>query len=114
MPQRLHLSLSGIVQGVGFRPFVHRLAYELGLGGWVQNQSGTVLIEVEGDAAVLGAFRLRLIQDAPPLARPEILATRSEEIPRARSGFVILESHCGDAADIHLPPDTHLCEDCRR
>lgn len=104
------LTLSGTVQGVGFRPFVYRLAQELGLAGSVQNLSGSVTIEVEGDAASLEIFRRRLIDDAPPLARPRVLACR-ELPPTGAGGFSILESRAG-ATDIHLPPDTAPCPDC--
>jgi len=111
---RLNATLGGVVQGVGFRPFVHRLAHELGLGGWVQNRSGQVAIVAEGPADQLAVFVQRLQADAPPLASPQLLKQHLEPIPEARSGFSILESSAEDAADIHLPPDTHLCADCRR
>lgn len=114
MPARLQLCVSGTVQGVGFRPFVHRLACELALGGWVQNRSGTVWIELDGEDAALAAFCVRVIHDAPPLARPQIQHHHSEPLAMARRGFAILPSSCDEAADIHLPADTHLCEDCRR
>ncbi|MDO6385658.1 carbamoyltransferase HypF [Uliginosibacterium sp. 31-12] len=112
--QRRHLTLSGIVQGVGFRPFVHRLAHELSLGGWVQNRSGQVQIEIEGLADTLDSFSLRLIKEAPPLAKPQILENTRQAIAQSRRDFVILASHTEDAPDIHLPADTHLCADCRR
>jgi hydrogenase maturation protein HypF len=111
---RLHLCVSGTVQGVGFRPFVHRLALELELGGWVQNRSGTVWIALEGDAAPLADFCARVIRDAPPLARPQIQHQHSEPLLIARRGFAILPSRSDQIADIHLPADTHLCADCRR
>lgn len=111
---RLTATLGGVVQGVGYRPFVHRLAYELGLGGTVQNRSGQVLIVAEGPVEALDEFALRLQSDAPPLAAPQLLDKTLLPIAHARSGFSILESHAGADADIHLPPDTHLCEDCRR
>ena len=110
----LTLILSGVVQGVGFRPFVHRLAHELGLGGWTQNRSGTVWIELEGEAGALAEFTQRVITDAPPLASPKIVRRETREIQVARSGFAILASVTEENADIHLPPDTHLCADCRR
>jgi hydrogenase maturation protein HypF len=114
VPARLQLCVSGTVQGVGFRPFVHRLACELALGGWVQNRSGTVWIELDGEDAALAAFCVRVIRDAPPLAQPQIQHHHSEPLAMARRGFAILPSSRDEAADIHLPADTHLCEDCRR
>jgi hydrogenase maturation protein HypF len=112
--ERLTLTLGGVVQGVGFRPFVHRLAHELGLGGWVQNRSGRVFIVLEGEPGRLQAFRQRICREAPPLAAPDIQEEYSEPIKIARSGFAIHESHSDNSADIHLPPDTHMCADCRR
>ena len=65
------ISVRGVVQGVGFRPFVYRLAHDHGLTGWVLNHSGGVEIEVEGPAAALAAFVRDLEVKAPPLARIE-------------------------------------------
>ena len=107
------LILSGIVQGVGFRPFVHRLAHELGLAGWVQNRSGTVWIELSGESSALAEFRQRVISDAPPLASPRITAVE-DCASQVQGSFEILESKSEAEADIHLPADIHLCEDCRR
>ena len=65
---RLSIHISGIVQGVGFRPFVYNLATRLGLTGWVRNTSAGVDIELEGQAPSLDEFVRRLRADAPPLA----------------------------------------------
>ena len=111
-PQRLALILTGAVQGVGFRPFVYRLACELDLAGSVQNCSGRVAIEVEGALAELEVFRRRVIDDAPPLARPVLFAC--EPLPvRGGAEFAILPSRASKA-DIHLPLDTAPCPDCLR
>ncbi len=69
--KRVRLHVTGVVQGVGFRPFVHRLALLHGLGGWVRNASGDVEIEVEGPSTALEQFLESLETDAPPLARIE-------------------------------------------
>ena len=69
---RLHVS--GIVQGVGFRPFVHRLADRHGLGGWVRNTSGDVEIALEGDSGAIDAFIAELQVRAPRLARIDVRA----------------------------------------
>lgn len=112
-PARLQLSLGGVVQGVGFRPFVHQLATTLGLGGWVQNCGASVEILVEGDPARLQVFLQRLQDEAPPLARLQILSRQQDRIASARQDFSILPSHTHGSAPVHFPPDTHLCADCR-
>ena len=68
---RKRIGVSGVVQGVGFRPFVYRLAHDHGLTGWVLNHSGGVDIEVEGSPAALDGFVRELETEAPPLARIE-------------------------------------------
>ena len=67
--ERKQISVRGVVQGVGFRPFVYRLAHDHGLTGWVLNHSGGVEIEVEGTPSTLDAFVHGLTAQAPPLAR---------------------------------------------
>src|ERR1700738_2573731 len=66
---RQHFTVTGVVQGVGFRPFVHRIASELGLAGFVGNDSGAVFLEVQGERARVNEFGRRLRAEAPPLAR---------------------------------------------
>jgi len=75
-PQRLHLRVQGMVQGVGFRPFVYTLATALGLGGWVRNDDGGVDIEVEGGTAELALFLERLERDRPAHALLSQLETQ--------------------------------------
>ena len=77
-PARTRIRVAGIVQGVGFRPFVHRLALRHGLGGWVRNESGAVEIEIEGGEPELAKFLRGLEQEAPPLARIE--EVRAEQV----------------------------------
>ena len=71
-PEALRLQLSGQVQGVGFRPFVHQLAVALGLTGWVRNGVGLVEIHIQGERGALQIFMRRLFENAPPLARPQL------------------------------------------
>ena len=70
----------GIVQGVGFRPFVYRLAIELGLTGWVNNTVQGVVIEIEGDRDRLVQFQTRLEQEPPPQARIEAIAIQTQPL----------------------------------
>jgi hydrogenase maturation protein HypF len=99
------------VQGVGFRPFVYRLASELELSGHVFNDSRGVVLEVEGDAVAMAAFLARLEAEAPPLARIEGVAAE-ELAPSGGDGFEILESPSEGEASAPVSPDTATCDDC--
>jgi len=101
----------GRVQGVGFRPFVSRIAQEFGLAGWVRNRSGEVEIHVEGPDDAIDGFARALVDRAPPLAKPAPPSLRKED-PAGSSGFTILPSEAGSRGDIHLPPDYFVCVDC--
>jgi len=108
---RRHLILSGIVQGVGFRPFVFRLASELGLSGWVRNSPAGVEVEIQGAAELVQRFEERLMSELPPLAL--VSAVEQYDLPEraAESGFTILPSS-GGRSDVQIAPDTALCADC--
>jgi hydrogenase maturation protein HypF len=107
---RLRIKVSGVVQGVGFRPTVWRLARELGLAGFVRNSSAGVEIEVEGTRA--GEFADALRASPPPLARITGLAAR--EVPaRGDAEFLILPSRETGAAT-EISPDVATCPDCLR
>lgn len=112
-PLARRIVISGRVQGVGFRPFVYRLAHRFGLRGWVRNETGTVEIWVEGEAAALETFEQALLKQAPPLARPRI-AARSTAESQAFESFEILPSRADTPARIHVPPDYFACDDCLR
>jgi hydrogenase maturation protein HypF len=106
---RLHVS--GVVQGVGFRPFVHRLAARHGLAGWVRNASGDVQIEVEGPAEAITDFTRALEREAPPLARIE--RVRLERIsPAGRGVFAIQPSAAESDHRQPISPDVALCAAC--
>jgi len=111
---RSRLRVRGVVQGVGFRPFVHRLATELALCGHVGNDSAGVFIEVEGDAAAVAAFERRLVDDAPPLARIDEVDSVSVAARDDAGGFRIVESQSGAPARTFVPPDVAVCDDCVR
>ena len=114
--ERRRWEVRGTVQGVGFRPFVHRLATELGLAGKVRNTGGTVLIDAEGTPVRLDAFEARLRADAPPLA----VITGLVQLPMPpgsafAAGFVVEESmpDAGHAsAHRDIPPDAAICAAC--
>lgn len=106
------ITVGGRVQGVGYRPFIHRIATELGLRGWVRNGAGRVHIHVEGSAAALARLEAALIESAPPLARP-VFETSAAAAPEFLPDFRILPSDSGGKSDVHLPPDLFCCDDCR-
>ena len=106
---RIHVT--GIVQGVGFRPFVYGLAKRLDLTGWVRNTSAGVDIEVDGPSEVLEAFTELLEVEAPPLAQIDeiIIAIRQ---PNSYSTFEILHSKVIPQAFQPISPDVSICDDC--
>ncbi|MBD3728198.1 MAG: carbamoyltransferase HypF [Sphingomonadales bacterium] len=105
------ITVTGRVQGVGYRPFVFRLAADLGLAGDVRNCTGEVHIAVEGETAAIAAFECALVEQAPPLARPELATSQADEW-RGAEGFRILPSEESEHAAIHVPPDLFCCDDC--
>lgn len=107
------LRITGTVQGVGFRPFVYRLATELGLAGEVSNDSSGVLVDLEGDPEDLDAFEARLPTEVPPLARLASVSV-SEAEPTGRQGFSIIDSRSAGAPAVAVSMDVATCEDCRR
>ena len=110
-PARVRARVEGVVQGVGFRPFAHRLAHEHGLSGWVQNDERGVLLEVQGDAAALERFLARLVEEAPPLAVVE--RVRAEPLPAAgEDGFSIRRSAEAGEASALVAADTAPCSEC--
>ncbi len=103
--------VSGVVQGVGFRPFVHRLAVRHELGGWVLNAAGDVQIQVEGAPERIAAFTRALSAEAPPLARIEHVAVDACT-PAGLATFRILESRDDPARRQPVSPDAALCAAC--
>lgn len=112
--RRLKFRISGIVQGVGFRPFVYRLAKDAGLSGFIRNTSSGVCIEVQSaEFSRLDLFRRDLHEKAPPLAR--ISSVEVEEIfPVPDRDFVIVSSDSEGAVQTLVSPDIALCGDCCR
>ena len=113
MKQRWRITVTGIVQGVGFRPFVWRLAHRLGLTGFVFNNPQGVVIEVEGEGESLLSFVRLLKTDAPPLAVIDNVSW--SEIPlNGDTEFKIVESHHDAERVVLISPDVATCDDCLR
>jgi len=111
--QRRHITIQGIVQGVGFRPFVYGQALRHGLVGFVLNDSRGVTIEVEGIPEALDGFERALHEDAPPLARIDTIATGLVP-PCYETAFIIAHSQAGAERHALISPDTATCNDCIR
>jgi hydrogenase maturation protein HypF len=107
---RCRVQVRGQVQGVGFRPFVYRLAQEHGLTGWVRNCATGVELEVQGLGKQVESLLRRLRHEPPPLARIADVMVEQTELGLDH-GFAILESRGGEAAT-RIAPDTSICPDC--
>lgn len=126
MPERIaqRITISGKVQGVGFRPFVYRLAHRHGISGWVRNVNGAVEIHAEGEPAQLQRFAAALAAEAPPLSAPGPLDIQAcapgqsqdfsilDSEPAGIAGLNDASSNMADAWSIHLPADGFVCADC--
>jgi hydrogenase maturation protein HypF len=110
---RRQIHIRGVVQGVGFRPFVYNLAQRLHLSGYVLNSSAGVLIEVEGREAELHHFERGLLEDAPPLSQIEDVAVATLGAA-GYHGFVIRESVDEPGRLVPVSPDVSTCDDCMR
>ncbi|GAA1253318.1 carbamoyltransferase HypF [Kitasatospora nipponensis] len=109
--QRRRVAVRGVVQGVGFRPFVFTLATELDLAGHVTNTAEGVLAEIEGRAEAVDAFCRRVATEAPPLA--EVASVRHEPLAATGAGgFTILASSPIGPSRTLIPPDAATCADC--
>ncbi|MEV8032400.1 carbamoyltransferase HypF [Streptomyces sp. NPDC086182] len=109
--ERRHITVTGVVQGVGFRPFVYTLAEELGLTGWVTNNARGVEAEVEGPAADVTAFCARIGTRPPPLAVVESVEHRAVPLENGGSVFTIRPSSGGPGRTL-VSPDTATCDAC--
>jgi hydrogenase maturation protein HypF len=111
--ERRRIVIQGIVQGVGFRPFVYAQALQRGLVGFVLNDSSGVTIEVEGTSEALDGFQRALHEEAPPLARIDSLV--AEPVPLCyETAFIIAHSQAGAERHALISPDTATCDDCLR
>jgi hydrogenase maturation protein HypF len=108
---RTRATVKGIVQGVGFRPFVYQLARSLELGGWVRNTSQGVVIETEGERERVDEFLRRLRENAPPAS--DITAVTAQELPPAGERDFVIVASAGDALPAPvIPADIATCADC--
>ena len=107
------LGITGLVQGVGFRPFVHRLAVRHGLAGWVRNTSGRVVVHVEGDPGSIEHFAESLGSEAPVLARIERIS-REVALEEGLSEFVVSPSTADATERQPVSPDVATCAACLR
>jgi hydrogenase maturation protein HypF len=109
---RRRYAVSGQVQGVGFRPFVYRIASENGVTGTVLNGSQGVLAEVQGSRAQVDGFGRDLAEKVPPLARIVSLASEDLTPVTGEDSFEIIASEGGEGHDVLISPDTATCPDC--
>jgi len=110
---RARIAVRGVVQGVGFRPFIHRLAKEHHLKGWVLNSTEGVVIEVEGDEERIEGFIADMVAEPPPLA---VIERVDKEFlpPVGYTSFLIRESARVEGRFALVSPDISICQDCLR
>ena len=111
---RFSIDVTGIVQGVGFRPFIYRSAHKYGLSGWVCNSSGGVVIDAEGERGSVEEFLREVRESAPPLAHIERIEVRDHLPVLGYDKFEIRESHKTEGQFVPVSPDIGVCEDCLR
>lgn len=112
--QRWRIDIEGIVQGVGFRPFVYQVALRCGLSGWVRNDSRGVTVEAQGEEQQLQQLLHALQHEAPPLAMISTCHQRTCAPLPNETGFVIHASADGSDRLALIAPDSHVCPDCLR
>jgi len=112
MRKRVRCHFKGIVQGVGFRPSVYRLATRYDLAGFAQNRSDGVIVEVEGAQEAVDAFIADFRTNLPPLASVSEFSQREIPVANGKRDFQIMESIDDAKADVHISPDIAVCEDC--
>lgn len=111
MTRRVRYLFSGVVQGVGFRPFIYRTALKNDVTGFVQNRREGVVVEAEGPSSAIDAFIEEVRAGLPPMA--DVTAVEGADIgPRGDCAFVIAASGDGGPAEVHIPPDAATCKEC--
>ncbi len=112
-PRAIEISIRGLVQGVGFRPFVHRIAIRHRVCGWVRNEAGAVRVVAQGASTDLDDFLTALQTELPPLARIdalEVVETRTEPL----EGFRVVASDVSPVGRLPVSPDVAICASCER
>jgi hydrogenase maturation protein HypF len=107
-----HIKIKGIVQGVGFRPFVYNLALKLGLKGFVNNDESGVTVVLQGDEKCIETFITTLKTTPPPLAKIEELTTQKQAFNELFDAFSIVQTKVSNAKTSLVSPDIAVCEDC--
>src|SRR5574337_1505083 len=108
-----HIHISGQVQGVGFRPYVYKLAEEMGVKGWISNSNDGVRIELTGEEATATRFYQTIIQSPP--SHSIITHHHIHEIPLQKfSSFIIKESVTGSKPNLLFTPDIAICDECKK
>ena len=110
---RTRITVTGVVQGVGFRPFAHRLATELGVTGFVGNDASAVFIEAQGTPRAVSEFTRRLSAEPPPLALINAISAKPVA-PQDEDGFLIVASTNAGGQRTFIPPDVATCDACLR
>lgn len=110
---RKYVVVTGIVQGVGFRPFVYNIAVDNGLNGWVKNTSEGVCVDIEGTKKSVEIFLEKLVNQAPPLSKINNITIENRDI-KNYTDFFIEKSEDNDRTITLISPDVAICEDCER
>lgn len=111
---RRRLVVGGQVQGVGFRPYLYRLARQHALSGFTCNTPDGVVVEVQGPTQAVQAFCRQLVPQAPPLARITLCGGEDADLEPGETGFAIRKSTAGQGHAVLVSPDVAICDDCLR
>lgn len=111
MKKRSRIILQGVVQGVGYRPFIHRLAITYGITGWVMNTTQGLVIEAEGKNGTIDQFQHQITTTYPPLAHLERFSI-TDIPPIGETGFVVHPSERAPEKSVHIPADVSVCDEC--
>ena len=111
--KRFEIKIAGIVQGVGFRPFIYSLACRIGLTGYIANSSDGVIIQIQAHQSKTELFINSIHSQSPPLAKPEIVSVSEIDCQDNESGFEILDSQCNPERKVVISPDAAICDQCK-